>query len=104
MFVSGGRASVDTLKQQGEAIHFINEAFKHCKPIAAVGEGVELLQAADLVNTQLSDGQRGSMQNDKGVISAGSGASKDSVTLEFIKAIAAHRHWEREAFKGQINA
>jgi hypothetical protein len=27
---------------QGKAIHFVKEAFKHYKPIGAIGEGVDL--------------------------------------------------------------
>lgn len=104
VFVPGGRDSVDALKMQGEALHFINEAFKHCKPIAAVGEGVELLRAANLINIRLADGQHSAVQNDKGVISAGAGAKVSAVTRDFVKAIADHRHWEREEFKDQINA
>ncbi len=104
VFIPGGRESVDTLKTHGEALHFVSEAFKHCKPIAAVGEGIELLQAADLVNIKLADGHQSSVQNDKGVISAGMGASMDAVNRDFIRAIASHRHWEREDFKDQINA
>jgi hypothetical protein len=38
------------------------------------------------------------------VISAGMGASMDAVNRDFIRAIADHRHWEREEFKDQINA
>jgi catalase len=35
------------LKTQGDAIHFIDEAFKHCKAIAATSEGVKLLAASE---------------------------------------------------------
>ena len=104
VFVPGGREAIDTLKKQGEALHFISEAFKHCKPIAAIGEGVELLQAANLMNIRLADNRSGGRQSDKGVISAGNGTGVNAVAREFIQAIAHHRFWEREIFKDQINA
>jgi catalase len=48
IYVPGGAESVETLKMQGDAVHFINEAFKHCKPIVAIAEGVELLKTSDI--------------------------------------------------------
>jgi catalase len=91
IYVPGGDASIKTLKMTGEALHFINEAFKHCKPIAATQEGVELLQASDLKGVSL-DGA--STANDQGVIAAREqDASK--VAQAFVKAIAEHRFWNR---------
>lgn len=104
VFVPGGRACADTLKKQGEALHFIAEAFKHCKAIAAAGEGVEVLQAANLMNITLANSQNGQVHTDKGVVSAANGADMSALIRDFVKAIAAHRHWEREDFKEQINA
>lgn len=42
-FIPGGKENLDQLMMRGDAIHFVNEAFKHHKPIAALGEGVGLL-------------------------------------------------------------
>ncbi len=35
VYVPGGINSVATLEAEPDAIHFLNEAFKHCKAIAA---------------------------------------------------------------------
>jgi len=48
VYVPGGAASVKALMQKGDAHVFIDEAYKHGKPIAAVAEGVELLTAAEI--------------------------------------------------------
>ena len=105
VFVSGGNQSVEKLKMQGEALHFVNEAFKHCKPVAALGEGVDLLVKSSLSGVQLADGQsQDHMLSDKGVISARNGASLDTFISEFIQAISQHRHWEREAVKDEVPA
>jgi len=48
LIIPGGSASVSSLKKDGLAVHFVNETFKHCKPIAAIADGVELLGASDL--------------------------------------------------------
>jgi len=121
VYVPGGKQSVETLQQQGDAIHFLNETFKHCKPIAATGEGVDLLRAADLHGVSLgaTDGQ---LTSDKGVITVrnaatpgsiaanakdalglGNGAGMDTVSAQFIEAIGRHRFWER-AKKDQVPA
>lgn len=46
VYVPGGDASLEALMQQAEASEFVNEAFKHCKAIAANGAGIELLASA----------------------------------------------------------
>jgi len=46
VYVPGGVASIKSLIQKGDARVFVDEAYKHGKPIAAVAEGVELLTAA----------------------------------------------------------
>ena len=37
VYVPGGKQSVETLGGEPDAFQFVNEAFKHCKAIAAVG-------------------------------------------------------------------
>jgi catalase len=91
VYVPGGKASVDALKEEGDAIHFLNEAFKHCKPIAATGEGVDLLEAADLEGVTL--GTTG-VTSEHGVVTAG-GGDLDAAAEQFLEAIAQHRHWTR---------
>jgi len=46
VYVPGGAGSVKTLIQSGDARVFVDEAYKHGKPIAAVAEGAEVLTAA----------------------------------------------------------
>jgi catalase len=93
IYVPGGQQSIEALKQQGDAIHFINEAFRHGKAIAATGEGVELLQASDIVGAELAD-QDGRIAADNGVVTTRYGSIQD-VSQQFITAIAQHRHWNR---------
>jgi catalase len=105
VFIPGGRSSVDMLKSQGEAVHFVNESFKHCKALAAFGEGVELLNGANLKGVQLATNhEQKNMFSDMGVVSARNGASMDAFASEFIQAISQHRHWEREAVKDEVPA
>jgi len=91
IYVPGGAQSVEMLKMNVEALDFINEAFKHCKPIAATGEGVELLKASMIQGVTLADS---SMQDDKGVVTT-QNADGSEIAKSFIQAIAQHRHWTR---------
>ncbi|RCW76930.1 catalase [Saliterribacillus persicus] len=58
---------------------FVHEAFSHFKPIGATEEGIKLLQVDE-------------MKNSKGVVYGG---EAKKFAREFIEAIAAHRHWDR---------
>ena len=109
VFIPGGR-HVETLKTHGEALHWINETFKHCKPVGATGEGVELLEAARLEGVRLANGDDGvvaeqgvvTLRNGNGgsvtdrVKSAvGIGDDLDGFAGKFVEALAEHRHWGR---------
>jgi catalase len=92
VYVAAGRGSVDALKSHPAAPEFVYEAYKHCKAIAATGEGVQLLEAArisDRISPESKD------DRDEGVITGAEGASA-RVASQFISAIAKHRNWARE--------
>lgn len=67
LLIPGGAGSSAMLRQLGAALHFVLEAYKHCKPIYAVNEGARLLASLGL----------------------------SEISQEFIAAIALHRHWDR---------
>lgn len=100
VFVPGGPKSVDKMKGMGDVLHFIKEAYKHGKPIAAVGEGVELIAACNLPGVQVSEGMGESM----GVITAQDAAHADDLIGMLMEAMKKHRFWEREQFKDQVPA
>ena len=91
VFVPGGQESVEAQKRQGDALHFIAEAFKHGKPIGATGEGVDLIEAASLPGIALSDGD---LTAEKGVVTMRDGT--DGFVEAFRDAVAQHRHFDRE--------
>jgi catalase len=95
VLVAGGRESVETLEGHGDALHFVNEAFKHCKTIGAIGEGVDLLRASQLTGIGYAEGAE--PVDDLGVVTlAEAGAGLSSFNERFAAAIAQHRHWQRE--------
>jgi catalase len=97
VYVPGGQQSVEALKAEGDALHFINEAFKHCKPIGATNEGVDLLSASDIAGVALAQqGGEGNTVSDQGVITVRHTSDLGSFSDKFVEAIAQHRHWLRQ--------
>jgi catalase len=97
LLIAGGRDSVATLERQGDALHFVNETFKHCKAIGALGEAVGLLGAAQVGGVGVSDSAEPNV--DVGVVTLADGAAAaavDDFAERFVEAIAQHRHWSRE--------
>jgi catalase len=83
VYVPGGINSVATLEAEPDVLHFLNEAYRHCKPIAADTDAQQVLEA-----TYFSK----KIAQDDGVVV---GAAADIAPL-FIGAIKQHRFWARE--------
>ena len=104
VYVPGGAESIAVLKAEPDAVHFISEAFKHCKTIAAVGEGVDLLRASYVAGCLRSeDDPKGSVTVASDGLIVNSAPDARKVADDFIAAIAQHRHWSRE-LKGDVPA
>src|SRR5215217_3169496 len=98
VYVPDGEASVAALLAEPETLNFLDEAYKHCKTIAASGGGVELLAKAGLPVAIDEDAENGSAMEasmDPGVI-VGRDGNIVALAENFILGIARHRHWERE--------
>jgi catalase len=97
VYVPGGEKSVAALKLEPDAIHFVNEAYKHCKAVAATGAGADLLRASyvKLGNDDGTDASAKAAPKDEAVIVGADGQAR-KVADAFIKAIANHRNWARE--------
>jgi catalase len=92
VLVPGG-SSVETLTMQGDAIHFINETFRHGKPIGAIGEGVNLLHSSQLPAIDFASESQ-PLAADRGVVTCTQLQGTQFAEM-FISAIAKHRHWDR---------
>jgi catalase len=82
VFIPGGAASTNALSHDAASVLFVREAYKHCKAIAASGTGLAVLEAAGV--------------NAQDVLTRREGVDAQ-LTGGFIKAIAQHRDWSREA-------
>ncbi len=86
VYVPCGIQSSATLAADGDMIHFLNEAYRHCKTIAADADAVQVLE-----NTCFAKSIK--MEDNLGII-----IDKNPAALaeRFIAAVAQHRFWERE--------
>lgn len=87
VYVPGGKKSIAALMNEADAIHFVDQAYKHCKAIA-VDIDAENFMAKTSVGQLLEEKKElpGFVYPKKNKSLAG----------DFIKAIAQHRFWERE--------
>ncbi|MEZ7171113.1 catalase [Sporosarcina sp. OR05] len=81
IYVVGGEA--DNMKKfTMDTVEFINEAYKHYKPIAVASTGKTFFEASDA-------------EEGPGVIK---GEDSSKFGKAFVDAVAAHRHWDRKVF------
>ncbi len=87
--VPGGKTAIITLGNVGQVMEFLKDQYRHAKPILALAEGTDLIENAGCAAV-LPSGKK-----DPGVL-ADRKASATDVLPDFIKALAKHRHHERE--------
>ncbi|WP_121353898.1 catalase [Flavisolibacter nicotianae] len=92
VYVPGGANSAATLEAEDDAVEFLNQAYKHCKPLALSSEADVLLQATrfakDLTGTE-ADVENGVVVH--------SNAGK--LAKQFVTAMGQYRFWQRELAK-----
>ncbi|SDM45889.1 catalase [Polaromonas sp. JS666] len=93
VLIPGGSESAATLGAMGEAVHFVLEAYKHCKTICAVNDGAQLLST---LGFSLGKDPETVSEPTPGVIIADARKVTDGqVSQDLLAAIAQHRHWDR---------
>jgi catalase len=97
VFVPGGPGSVEMLKNQGAALHFVSEAYKHCKPIAVSGAAADFLGDSGISGLNLAVSEGGDPLNQEGVVTTRDTSDFGPFAEAFVSAIARHRFWERSA-------
>lgn len=121
VFIPGGQASVATLSKTGDYIGFVNEAYKHYKIVAAIGDAVTFLRekctlpgvhfanpSNPIVNSfgvvtgaqvlgELGTAASGYVGSAAVGVAVGlSGASVGGVAGEFLTEVSNGRHWARD--------
>jgi catalase len=94
VLVAGGQAGVQRLLSVGEAVHYAAEAYRHGKPVGAIGAGGALLRASAIPDDELPAAD--ALQERAGVvILAAEDGDVPAFAERFIAAVAAHRHFDR---------
>ena len=88
VYIPDGKKSIAALMTEANAIHFVNEAYKHCKAIATGPDGAAFLKETYVKEIEL---KKLNME-EAGVITDGN-------SDKFIGCIASHRFWNREKFR-----
>src|SRR5690606_8155406 len=96
--IPGGKDAVEKMMKMGKVMYYIREMYKHCKPIAAIGEATKLIEASKLPEIIVFDQPAA----DKGVVTSANADKVDDVVKLFSKALIQSRFWEREKFKDMI--
>ncbi|HET8748486.1 MAG TPA: catalase-related domain-containing protein, partial [Ramlibacter sp.] len=88
VLVPGGATAAEALLKDGDAVHFVLEAYKHCKPICLIGESVEILRRVGvaLAEAPVPAGV---------VVGTNEPTARVQLGQDFIAAIGKHRHWAR---------
>ncbi|WP_143960526.1 catalase [Litoribacter populi] len=93
IFVVDGKESIEAMADNGDSIHFVNECYRHCKPIGLIGDAKEFLDNTSIRKLVQENGDGN--WSDKGVVS-GSDLS-DNFFNDYFKALAMQRHWGRSS-------
>jgi len=93
VFIPGGKKAIEAQLGQGDAIHFVNEAFRHAKTIGATDEALDLLEATAVGET-IGLAKTGKVVSELGVVTGQDATAR--VVKAFCDALALHRHWERD--------
>jgi catalase len=89
VLVPGGALSAQALARNGDAVHFVLEAYKHCKAICVIGEGAQLLRSLGV-----GAGEGGPPLTGV-IIGKNDPPARAQLAQDFMLAIARHRHWNR---------
>ncbi|MEU2272979.1 catalase [Streptomyces olindensis] len=95
VLLPGGPVGTPPTAADPDAVRFVRDAFRHGKPVGALGSGVGVLSALEPEGLHLStEFQR--VVTDQGVVTDTSPGPASAEFLDaFVAAIAAHRHWGR---------
>jgi catalase len=96
VLVANGESSVEALASNGDAVHYVAEAYRHAKPVGAIGAGIELLEAAPLPSVPTANGGNGTLSQAGVVTIADTNGDLAEFGQAFAQAIAAHRHHDRD--------
>ncbi|ESK88286.1 putative catalase [Moniliophthora roreri MCA 2997] len=110
LFIPSGAEHAKTLAKNGRTVHWVREAFGHCKAIGAIGEGAAFIKhALGLSELKFAPDNTDEVTTSYGVVTTGSYGVSSAITdalkiapgpkgfaSNFACEISKHRCWERE--------
>jgi catalase len=90
LVIPEGQAAIDALAQEGHALEFLKDTYRHCKPILVLGSGSDLLAKAQVPATLPSG------EHDPGLLQF-EASDIAQATAAFAAAIGKHRHFARHS-------
>lgn len=100
VYIPGG-THVQTLQQNGDMLHFLNEAYKHYKTIGLSGEAAAILPATKIAQAAEQNPKLPAME---GVVVCDNNPDMQKFTADFITALTAGRHFQRACATMSISA
>jgi catalase len=98
VLVAGGEDSATSILETGDTAAYVVEAYKHAKPIAAFGAGVDVLEALPLPGASVADAND-EVVTEAGVVTTRVAAPATDFTDALVEALGAHRHHDRPLAK-----
>ncbi|HEY1008462.1 MAG TPA: catalase [Daejeonella sp.] len=92
VYVPGGINNVATLAADPDAVHFLNEAFRHCKAIGGHQDAIQVFTETYFGKKLPNSDDRETMLEEGIVI----GSDNEVAAELFINSVSKHRFWERE--------
>jgi catalase len=89
LVVPGGDAALAELLNSGQALEFLKDQYRHCKPILLLGAAQALLEKAGIPPT-LDSGEK-----DPGLLTSDDAQAEVGLAA-FVEALTQHRHFARE--------
>lgn len=93
VYVPAGENSVASIAASPDAIHFLNEAYRHCKPIAFDARATAVLDSTYFGRKILKGKEAEAVRLDDGIVIE---SNPKKLAAQFISAIGQHRFWDRE--------
>ncbi|OIJ95703.1 catalase HPII [Streptomyces sp. MUSC 14] len=91
----GHATDVSPLNGDQDAMRFVRDAYRHGKPVAALGNGVDVLTALEPEGVRLSTRSHQLVADQGLVTDAGPDPAGPDFARALVAAVAAHRHWGR---------
>ncbi|MGV9453525.1 catalase [Streptomyces sp. NPDC003635] len=95
VLLPGGPVGTPPAATDPDVLRFVRDAYRHGKPVGALGSGVGILSSLEPEGLDVST-EFHRVVADRGVVTDTSpGTASDDFCQTFVAAIAAHRHWDR---------